>query len=96
MPELEIMLNAFLDKVADRVIERISANNSTWLNNIQYKVKAENIEGQIKLEQIESFENEVEEIAERVMGNVSDVAAEAGADAAEHYVKELEFEVSVR
>jgi hypothetical protein len=77
------LMDAMLGDIADRVIKKISENNSTWLDNIQYKVKAENVEG---LD---------DAIRDGVMDSKDHIQKWAG-DAAEEVVKELEFEVTVR
>jgi hypothetical protein len=76
-------IDGLLNEIADRVIKRISENNSTWLNNIQYKVKAENVEG---LD---------DAIRDGIMDN-KDHILEWASDVAEATVKDLEFDITVR
>ena len=82
-------IDNLLNEIADRVIRKISENNSNWLNTIQYKVRAENIEGQIQASQIDGIEDMV---ADAITGKVSDIATAA----AEEYINDLSFEVRVK
>jgi hypothetical protein len=76
-------IDGLLNEIAERVIKKISDSNSNWLNTIQYKVKAENIEG---------LDDAVRDI---VLDNKSHIE-EWATDAAQETVNGLEFEVSVR
>jgi len=86
-------IDGLLNEIADRVIKKISENNSNWLNNIQYKVKAENIEGLIKVKQIEYFESAVNACLD--IDSVRNDLREMATEAAEEALKEATFEVSV-
>jgi hypothetical protein len=83
-------IDGLLNEIADRVIKKLTDSSSNMLNTIQYKVRAENIEGQIKATQIDGLDDMVEDA---VSSTVKDMAREAGADAAEKYVRNLEFVV---
>lgn len=78
------VLDGLADEVVERVIERLSDQNSTWLNNIQYKVKAENVDG------LEQFFCEALDQHER---QIRDWANEESADVAARAVEEAESAV---
>lgn len=78
------VLDGLADELVEKVIERLSDQNSTWLNNIQYKVKAENVDG------LEQFFCEALDQHER---QIRDWAREEASDAADETVKETESAV---
>lgn len=86
-------IDGLLNEIADRVVKKLTDSNSAWLNTIQYKVRAENIEGQIQASQIDDLDDMIEDA---VSSGVKEMATQAGTDAAESYINELTFEVSVR
>ncbi len=89
MTELSIsFIDGLLNEIADRVIKKLTDSNSSMLNTIQYKVRAENIEGQIQASQIDGLDDMVDDA-------VGDKIKEVAADAAEEYLRNVTFEVSM-
>ena len=69
-------------RTARNVTKKLTDASSTWLNNIQYKVKAENIEGPIKIDQIDGLDRYIDgavddaEIDDKISSVVEDSIAE--------------------
>ncbi len=80
--------DGLLNEIADRVVKKLTDSNSAWLNTIQYKVRAENIEGQIQASQIDGIEDMVEDC-------VTDKVKEVAGDAAEEVLRNASFDVNV-
>ena len=83
---MDKLLDALVDAVADRVIAKLSDQNSNWLNTINYKVDVANIQGFN-----EALEKAVEEAADNLDNNMREIATEA----AEQTLRDASFEVNV-
>jgi hypothetical protein len=85
---MEKLLDALVDEVADRVIKKLSDQNSNWLNTINYKVDIKNITGFN-----EAVANAIEEGID--MDEVRREARDAAAETAEETIKNANFNVDV-
>ncbi len=82
-------IDGLLNEIADRVIKKLTDSSSNMLNTIQYKVRAENIEGQIQASQVDGIEEVVEDA-------ISLKVREWATDAAEGVLHNATFTVDVQ
>lgn len=85
---MDKLLDELVNAVADRVIVKLSDQNSNWLNTINYKVDVKNIQG---------FNEAVQQIADRAAEDVLDNSnlRNLAEEAAEETLKNASFEINV-